>query len=71
MILAGDVNAKSLLCYSIETDCDHNTHSYGKGSKLEELILEKGLQVCNEEGHLPTYAGLAVRQQENNIDITL
>lgn len=39
LILAGEVNAQSLLFYSIETDCDQNTHSYEKGSKLEELIL--------------------------------
>lgn len=71
LILAGDVNAKSLLWYSVETDCEHNMHSFEKGAQLEELILEKGLRVCNAEGHLPTYAGLAGRHQENNIDITV
>lgn len=68
IVLAGDVNAKSPLWFSGERDWR------GRGEKVEDLIAQHQLHVCNREGELPTYRGNVDERRHfpgTNIDLTL
>lgn len=60
MIIAGDVNAKSVLWHSDKNDI--------RGDKVEEFIETKNLIILNKKGQSPTFSTV---NGEANIDVTL
>lgn len=64
ILLAGDVNAKSILWYNEDTDT--------KGEELEAFIEANYLEICDKEGEKKTFAGIpGSTTGEVNIHVTL
>lgn len=61
IVISADLNAKSPLWYSSVED--------ERGRKVEDLIITRDLQICNQKSKLSTYEN--TRGHATNIDITM